>query len=279
MIDFPKSRILRSALRRSNLFKDSSSYPYLSGDTFKRHCDVDLNDNFSKLVQGDRDATTFFLNVSEVDAFARWLTRLDIPFLDQKSLYIHNGDVIPDHEVYAFLASQFSKVYSVNWLGNLHNVHAIPIGLENQRYLQNGVPSDFYNQEKKPWNNRKIDLLVAFSFATNIQERRLAYYAAKDLKGMFIQESFVSPHEYRNLVSNSKFVLSPPGNGPDCHRTWEAIYLGAIPIVHSQYWNFPGLESNVGVVENWNDLEVAMNSNLVPLKSPIEYLQDKYLGA
>jgi hypothetical protein len=26
-------------------------------------------------------------------------------------------------------------------------------------------------------------------------------------------------------------VLSPPGNGNDCHRTWEALYLGAIPII------------------------------------------------
>lgn len=27
------------------------------------------------------------------------------------------------------------------------------------------------------------------------------------------------------------FVLSPPGNGYDCHRTWEALALGATPIV------------------------------------------------
>jgi hypothetical protein len=27
------------------------------------------------------------------------------------------------------------------------------------------------------------------------------------------------------------FVISPPGNGIDCHRTWESIYLGAVPVV------------------------------------------------
>jgi hypothetical protein len=27
------------------------------------------------------------------------------------------------------------------------------------------------------------------------------------------------------------FVVSPQGNGPDCHRTWEALVLGCIPIV------------------------------------------------
>eukprot|EP00759_Apiculatamorpha_spiralis_P011809 PhF_6_TR19018/c0_g1_i2/m.27891 len=34
--------------------------------------------------------------------------------------------------------------------------------------------------------------------------------------------------------SQYAFVLSPPGNGKDCHRTWEALILGAVPImVHS----------------------------------------------
>ena len=29
------------------------------------------------------------------------------------------------------------------------------------------------------------------------------------------------------------FVLCPRGNGYDCHRTWEALLMGAIPIVKS----------------------------------------------
>ena len=33
------------------------------------------------------------------------------------------------------------------------------------------------------------------------------------------------------MLKQTCFVISPPGNGPDCHRTWEAIYLGAVPVV------------------------------------------------
>ena len=36
---------------------------------------------------------------------------------------------------------------------------------------------------------------------------------------------------FRRAVSESFFVISPPGNGIDCHRTWEAIALGAVPVV------------------------------------------------
>jgi hypothetical protein len=32
-------------------------------------------------------------------------------------------------------------------------------------------------------------------------------------------------------LSEWRYCISPPGNGLDCHRTWEALYLGVIPIV------------------------------------------------
>ena len=41
----------------------------------------------------------------------------------------------------------------------------------------------------------------------------------------------MGPEQYRQAVCESLFVLSPPGRGLDCHRTWEAIYLGAVPVV------------------------------------------------
>ena len=34
-------------------------------------------------------------------------------------------------------------------------------------------------------------------------------------------------------MQHSKFVLSPRGFGIDCHRTWEALYAGSIPVVES----------------------------------------------
>jgi len=37
--------------------------------------------------------------------------------------------------------------------------------------------------------------------------------------------------EYYRQIAGHKFTLSPPGYGIDCYRTWESLYLGAIPIV------------------------------------------------
>jgi hypothetical protein len=43
----------------------------------------------------------------------------------------------------------------------------------------------------------------------------------------------LAPHlaEYLRLLSNHPFVLSPEGNGIQCHRTWEALLSGAIPVL------------------------------------------------
>lgn len=50
------------------------------------------------------------------------------------------------------------------------------------------------------------------------------------------------------------FVLSPEGNGMDCHRTWEALLLGNIPVVRRNplvglYDGLPVL-----VVDDWADV-------------------------
>lgn len=36
---------------------------------------------------------------------------------------------------------------------------------------------------------------------------------------------------YYSQIAAHRFVLSPPGRGIDCYRTWEALYLGAVPVV------------------------------------------------
>ena len=54
--------------------------------------------------------------------------------------------------------------------------------------------------------------------------------------GGYIVDSDLREHqEYQELLAASAFALSPPGAGLDTHRTWEALALGAIPVV----WHSP----------------------------------------
>jgi len=41
----------------------------------------------------------------------------------------------------------------------------------------------------------------------------------------------VDPSKFLPMMLNSKFVVSPRGNGVDCHRHYEALLCGSIPII------------------------------------------------
>jgi hypothetical protein len=42
---------------------------------------------------------------------------------------------------------------------------------------------------------------------------------------------YFSSHEYFGMLSQYKFVISPEGNGIDCHRHYEALMAGCIPVI------------------------------------------------
>jgi hypothetical protein len=50
------------------------------------------------------------------------------------------------------------------------------------------------------------------------------------------------------------FWLSPRGMGIDCHRTWEAIYLGRIPIVLTSELDPLYEELPVLILDDWNQI-------------------------
>lgn len=50
------------------------------------------------------------------------------------------------------------------------------------------------------------------------------------------------------------FWLSPRGNGVDCHRTWEALYLGRIPIVLSSEIDDLFTDLPVLIVKDWGEI-------------------------
>lgn len=69
--------------------------------------------------------------------------------------------------------------------------------------------------------------------------------------------------EYMEEMSEYKFTLSPRGLGPDCYRTWEAMLVGCIPVLHKCYFDDLYSELPVLFVDRWEDV------------TP-EFLEEKY---
>ena len=91
-------------------------------------------------------------------------------------------------------------------------------------------------------------LLSSFSISTNPSIREKL---TKQLFKYGYENKFYSIKQYRKELARSYFVISPPGNGNDCHRTWEAVYFKTIPVVLKDYFGFEDLDLPILVVESF----------------------------
>jgi hypothetical protein len=72
---------------------------------------------------------------------------------------------------------------------------------------------------------------------------------------MRLQPRYMPRRDVWRSHGECSFVLSPQGNGMDCHRTWEALALNTIPIVRSSFLD-PLFENlPVMIVEDWRAID------------------------
>ena len=267
------TRIYRGVRRRVNIGKPLDSFPFLSGDSYLFSCQYFFNsgrlqETPSKSGRRKKDFS-IFVAVSDVPAFIRFIDSTSQANYLNHSIVLHNGDDSVSDFLLAQLFRRFKRIYAVNALSINEKLSPIPIGLENRKLFTNGIPRDFYksiSSNVEPFESRSNLLLQAFSLTTNPKERETCALVALRLKATVIGHS--TPKEYRNAVCASRFVLSPAGNGVDCHRTWESMYLNAIPIVRRAHWPFSKLSLPVLVIDEWEDLlhidlssiEISLNS-------------------
>jgi hypothetical protein len=175
---------------------------------------------------------------------------------------------VPSGDFFGAITRLSIRCYCPNVIENDFSVVPIPLGMEN-RYLQkNGVIKHFPKTREsllKSIEERSIGIFASFNIQTNLMERQQAADSVMRF-GHEFNQSRIHPREFRMMLANSLFVVSPPGNGIDCHRTWEAIYFGAIPVVkreklaESIYNELP-----IHVVDDWSEICSLSRSQLEDL--------------
>ena len=166
-----------------------------------------------------------------------------------------------------------------NWIGNHPKVITLPIGLDYHTIAENenhswGNKKSEIAQEKElldmkcvpawsPYSQRLTKCYSNFTFAMNTRfsfdRRDCISKCNTDL--VFYEPNPISRNESWTNQREYAFVLSPMGGGIDCHRLWEALHLGCIPIVKSTkgFLNQRGLDSMyndlpVLIVDDWTDI-------------------------
>jgi len=157
---------------------------------------------------------------------------------DRKKIFIsHNGDLAANIDIWNKISQYTNTWYSTNVVFNNERVKPIPIGLEND-YVTNSVGKKecLYRKMYEECEISKL-LYVNHNVGTNPTERSSAYSIFHNTDEITVDNhsSDIAIEDYYSRIKNHFFVLSPPGNGIDAHRSWEILYLGRIPIIKDIY--------------------------------------------
>lgn len=222
-----KTKILREVASFFNYRPDS--YPFITGDGFRKAAlhvyDETGKLNPKKVKEGD---IIFVASPFIHEYFNTIHPKIDSPY----KLITHNGDNEVGEAESKYIDEKIVRWFAQNNTFRHPKITPIPIGLENRKWFMSGyVLYKNYKKIKTQTIIKKDRILYGFNVGTNPTERSIAL---SELKNNPIADEIVnklSPKAYFELLNQYKYVASPPGNGLDCHRTWEALYLGVIPIV------------------------------------------------
>jgi hypothetical protein len=165
--------------------------------------------------------------------------------------------------------------YSQNCVGSHRKLSQIPIGLDyhtlsdkNHEWGPKSSPIDqerllFSVREKsKPIEERALKCYANFHFLMTTRFSQDRKDAIKKIPANCIYYEQSKVTRLRTWITQAQyaFVISPHGNGLDCHRTWEALALGCIPIVKSSPLDpmFAGLP--VWIVKDWSEVNLSAMS-------------------
>jgi hypothetical protein len=172
-------------------------------------------------------------------------------------LITHCSDHPITQEVFSRRPNCIKKWYAQNVDFKHKDLIPLPIGIENHSGKERGKWTDYNFLETIEWKAEKINKIVNkfycnFSLHTHYNRSNvLGKLINKDLAAVSTQKPY---RDYFSDLKQFLFIASPRGNGIDCHRTWDALYAGSIPVVekHIIYDSFN--QYPIIQIDSWDSL-------------------------
>lgn len=189
-----------------------------------------------------RGARSVFVYTHLLDAFvAKVLPRLDHPVV----LITHNSDHGVEERHRPLLdGGRIRHWFAQNARIAHPRLTPLPIGLANAQWPHGDTVA---LAAAASAGIARLDAVYAsFAVHTNPAAREPLMRALR-AKGFL---NFPGPKpfaDYARELAAYRWCVSPPGNGLDCHRTWEALCLGVVPVVQGGL--SPGLYDGLPVIE------------------------------
>lgn len=217
----------------------------------------------------DRDSVSIYLCTDSVPFFVNEvLAKIRRPFV----LVTGDSDLAVNESTIQNIETLLPNPYLKKWFAqNLSYDHSkivpMPIGLDFHSAWQN--PRHYNGQHILP-AHQEGELRSVSRAAKKFSERtplavcdwigHSTYGDREEARreipadARFVPTRRLPRHVLWQEYAKHAFVASPSGVGMDCHRTWEALALGCVPIIKKSPLTplFEGMP--VLIVENWNQL-------------------------
>ncbi len=226
-----------------------------------------------------RDGDSIYCDTHQLYRFKNILNKrknLTI-FTHNSDHYVCDGICWDEMGVNTDLFTCFTCWFAQNSYSTKSNVIPLPIGFENKRWEKSfGPKTKWLSSVSK--NEIEPTGLIYFNCSSkkNPPARNECIKYAKQSDLVTIDEPNLHYTDYLRKIQQHKFILSPKGNGLECHRTWEALKMKRIPILKREgqleklYADMPVL-----FIDEWSDLK---DMNLHSIYSSVSFLQQEYLN-
>lgn len=234
-----------------NLQNNLFNIEYITGNKFKNFCHYyfDGKELIFNKAYNDNDILNIFIKTDYIDLFFE-------KFKSNSKIIIftHNSDYSINFNHIKYL----NMPNIIAWYAqNIDVVHAklrsIPIGIANEEWDHGNINILETIRNK---NYEKSNLIYAnFNAGTNLNERN---FCISNLNKQNI--SISEPLEFKKYLSNlgkSYFSISPNGNGIDCHKTWESLYLKTIPIVTKSINSLQYRHMPIIILDDWSKFNIS----------------------
>lgn len=198
----------------------------------------------------------------------------DLEYIGQLStdaiLITCNSDYAITDDVVAYAPKNLKKWFCANKMSDNPLLVSLPIGIENTTECAregHGYVWDHAHPKiqlissldtsQKP--TRKI--YANFSVDTHPSRREVAEickhlsYVTTDLSDT---HTTINQRSYTNYAANildHEMMVCPRGNGIDCHRVWEVLYMGRIPIIKKEKAMDAFKDLPIIMLDNWDELK------------------------
>ncbi len=234
--------------RFPNIYRPDS-LPFISGDTFRKFSHHIFDETQSFNPKKVKNNEIIFVNSDLIEIFFKIQ---DPKIQSQYILISHNSDKSPTKKELSLISENIIHWFAQNLeFSSIDRISYLPIGLENRRWLRNRIKNSHNNIISKS----KL-ILCSLNEYNNYPIRQLVLDIANK-NSYVVMKKFKNIEKYFDELGNYKFILCPPGNGPDTHRVWESLIHKTFPIfeINSFTENLRNLGVPAIYLDSWEDLD------------------------